>query len=119
MTWTPIPLDDLQRLIDEQLSDCSDEERALFAAKSLSPTKWAQHPWGNEGGGFWVVAVFANRVLWYNDIEGGFNVSRFAEPGRIPDDEYWCNQECLSSGLERLAGRDRGGFGPPQSNEPA
>jgi hypothetical protein len=27
--------------------------------------------------GFWVVAVYADRVLWFNDIEWDFNVSTF------------------------------------------
>lgn len=45
--------------------------------------------------GFWAIAVIENRVLWYNDIEEGFNVSNFTEPGTIPSTEYWCNQDEL------------------------
>ena len=37
-----------------------------------------------------VVAVVGQECVWYNDIEEGFNISRFEEFGRIAD--YWCNQ---------------------------
>ena len=42
------------------------------------------------GGGFWVVAVIGDRCFWYNDIEDGFNISRYQAMGQI--DEYGCNQ---------------------------
>ena len=48
------------------------------------------------------MAVHADRVIWYNDIEDGFNVSRFEIQGRIPDDEYWCNQDPLRWALAGL-----------------
>jgi hypothetical protein len=56
-------------------------------------------------GGFWAVAVDDDRVLWYNDVEDGFNVSRFARRGEIPRDEYWCNQSSLRQMLPALRGR--------------
>jgi hypothetical protein len=61
---------------------------------AIAPQKWSQFPYGDEGGGFWAV-VFGSKVLWYNAIEDRFNVSHFAEPGRIPDDEYWCEEDPL------------------------
>jgi hypothetical protein len=42
-------------------------------------------------------------VLWYNDIEDGFNVSRFVQWGEIPSDEYWCSQDPLQYALPKLA----------------
>ncbi len=36
--------------------------------------------------GFWVVAVIGNKVLWYNHVEQGFNVSPFSSYGCI--DKY-------------------------------
>ncbi len=41
-------------------------------------------------------------VLWYNDIEDGFNVSRFTTWGAIPDDEYWQRGKSFPL-LQRLA----------------
>jgi len=60
------------------------------------------------------VAVRENRVLWYNDIEDGFNVSQYSAVGTIPDNEYWCNQDSLKWALARLAGEPRPRLGPPQ-----
>lgn len=68
-------------------------DRRLWEAISFTPEKWAQHPWGDKGDGFWVVAVIGRSVIWYNDIEEGFNISRYTKYGTI--DEYWCNQDEL------------------------
>ena len=38
---------------------------------------WASHPYGDLGGGFWVVALLGETVVWFNDIEDGFNRSHF------------------------------------------
>ena len=104
MTWHPISLPDLESTVSRELRDCSAEQRAFFARTSVAPAKWHLHPWGDEGGGFWAVAVHQHRVLWYNDIEDGFNVSRFILPGEIPRDEYGCNQDPLRLALPRLEG---------------
>ncbi|AXR70199.1 hypothetical protein DPV73_18930 [Leptospira mayottensis] len=57
------------------------------------PTKWKEKSYGQAGGGFWVVAIIGERVIWFNDIEYGFNISRYSEYELI--DEYWCNQDEL------------------------
>ena len=59
----------------------------------IHPVKWHQEPYGNEGGGFWVVALIGSTVIWFNDIEGGFNQSSFKKFGFI--EEYFCNQDEL------------------------
>jgi hypothetical protein len=48
----------------------------LWAAIQISPAKWAQIRWRDKSGGFWVVAILDSTVVWYNDIEDGFNSSR-------------------------------------------
>ena len=85
--WEPITEHELDELIATDLADCSEDLRAIYAQTAITPEKWRQSPWGDDGGGFWVVAVSGAKVLWYNDIEEGFNVSRFVTRGRIPDDE--------------------------------
>ena len=66
---------------------------AVWDAIRIEPEKWAQHPYGEQGKGFWVVGLIGRTVLWYNDIEEGFNRSEFAVHGTIKD--YWCNQDEL------------------------
>jgi hypothetical protein len=53
-------------------------------------------------------------VLWYNDIEDGFNVSTFVERGRIPENEYWCNQDEIGWALPKLMGESGWNMGPPK-----
>ena len=69
MDWQPISREALDELIAEELAEATPEERMLFVRAAVTPTKWQLSPWGDIGGGFWVVAVLEDRVLWYNDIE--------------------------------------------------
>ena len=114
MTWEPISGEALLELIAKDLAEATAEERSLFSGAALSPAKWQLSPWGDLGGGFWVVALMDDRVLWYNDIEDGFNVSRFVTHGTIPTVEYWCNQDELRWALPALRGQVQGKFGPPR-----
>ena len=93
MTWNAFDREDLDALLAQELAGCSEDERALFDKAACPPKKWRQSPWGDAVAGFWAVAVWEDLVLWYNEIEDGFNVSGYAAVGTIPDDEYWCNQD--------------------------
>lgn len=57
MDWQPISRDALERLIAEELAEATPEQRSLFARTAVTPTEWQLSPWGDLGGGFWVVAV--------------------------------------------------------------
>lgn len=65
----------------------------LWTAVQIEPAKWKQDPYGTEGNGFWAVGVIGQTVIWYNDIEEGFNRSRYSVHGAI--DDYWCNEDEL------------------------
>jgi hypothetical protein len=94
----------IERVLAEGLAKATSEEQALFARAAVEPMKWRLSPWGDEGGDFSVVALMEDRVLWYNDIEEGFNVSHFVERGTIPSNESWCNQDELRWALPALMG---------------
>lgn len=51
-------------------------------------------PLGDLGGGFWAVGFIGRQVIWFSDIEYGFNVSQYESFGTIL--EYWCNQDELA-----------------------
>jgi len=102
MTWRPLTIEELREIVAHDLRHCSDELCAYFVSVGFEPAKWQQFPFGDEGNGFWAVASDQGRVLWYNDIEDGFNVSTFTDWGTIPSDEYWCNQHELKEGLLAL-----------------
>lgn len=72
----------------------------LWEAIRIAPQKWQQNPYGDQSGGFWVVGLIGQTVVWYNDIEDGFNRSRFSTFGTI--DDYWCNQDELEVTLQYL-----------------
>lgn len=114
MTWQPMDLADLQAMLSRDLAECTGEQREFFRRASVSPVKWRLAPWEDQGGGFWAVAGNMDRVLWYNDIEDGFNVSRFDVQGEIPRDEYWCSQDSLRWALTRLQGEPGTPIGSPE-----
>jgi len=55
---------------------------------------------GSRGAGFWVVGVLEKTVLWYNDIEEGFNLSSFKSWGKIS--EYRTKKDDLEVALKQL-----------------
>ncbi len=75
-------------------------EQRLWEAIRIEPERWQQHPYGDPGEGFWAVAIVGKTVLWYNDIEEGFNRSRYDRYGTIED--YWCNQDELEIAMRYL-----------------
>jgi len=113
--WSPISLEELAAEISASLNLMEERERLLWDLVRVKPMKWRQHPWGDLGGGFWVVGILGCRIIWYNDIEDGFNVSRYEEAGTIA--EYWCNQDDLHHVIWKLrqqieSGSPIGLFGP-------
>jgi hypothetical protein len=100
MGWSPISKSELTQRLTTGLAEVDESVRETWDHIRIEPEKWRCSPWGDEGGGFWVVAVRGDTVIWFNDIEGGFNISRFHTPGTI--DEYWCNQSDFSEVLNGL-----------------
>ncbi|MET3135036.1 hypothetical protein AAKU55_005339 [Oxalobacteraceae bacterium GrIS 1.11] len=86
----------------------------LWKIIRISPQKWLEKSYGEPGGGFWVVAIFGCTVIWYNDIEDGFNRSTYSEFGVL--DEYVCNQDALEWTIQHLL-NDVGTVDDPTSPE--
>ncbi len=112
MTWKPITLSKLQELVDADLVEADDEIISQWEAIRIPPTKWSCSPMGDLGGGFWVVGVHERTVLWYNDIEDGFNQSPFVQEGVIS--EYRCNQADLHQCLLQVVSAQQPGATPSQ-----
>jgi len=91
--WTPISLEELNEIILAHQVHMNGKELRLWEMIKIEPQKWSEEEYGVEGGGFWAVGIFGKSVLWYNDIEGGFNTSSYTSPGKI--DEYTCSQDEL------------------------
>ena len=97
--WQPTSESELRSLIASDEAAMEPATLKFWRWVQVNPTKWSLHPVGDECG-FWVVAVLGQRCIWFNDIEGGFNLSRFKEFGDIG--EEFCNQDDLDLCVRRL-----------------
>ena len=104
MTWEPISESRLLAEIEAAEFEMSPAALAVWKVVRIHPIKWKLSPWGDMGGGFWVVAVLGQECIWFNDIEGGFDISPFRDFGVIGD--YRCSQlelrHCMHVYLEKL-----------------
>ena len=98
--WKPIAEDALWARVAQGKARMNPTQLDLWEAVRIDPEKWQQHPNGDPGEGFWVVALVGRTVIWYNDIEEGFNRSRYSTYGTI--DDYWCNQDELEITVQYL-----------------
>ena len=106
--WQPIAEVALRARVAQGEARMSAAQLRMWETIRIEPEKWQQHPYGDAGAGFWVVALAGRTVIWYNDVEEGFNRSRYSVYGTI--DDYWCNEDELEvtmqyfmSALERGA----------------
>ncbi|MEN9866547.1 MAG: hypothetical protein RL748_2137 [Pseudomonadota bacterium] len=121
MDWEPIPEAAIWDLINEAELRMSISQARLWEAIRLTPHKWNEKSYGAAGNGFWVVAIMGSTVIWYNDIEDGFNLSSYSNFGTI--DEYWCNQDELEFAVQHALNAIESGqqttprCGPPIAGE--
>jgi len=108
MKWKPIPKDKLIEMINESYERMDLEQRKIWDIISIIPIKWKQKPWGKIGKGFWIVAIIGNNVIWYNDIEEGFNISEYKIFGEI--DEYYCNHDELEHSVQQVINFIKDGY---------
>ena len=108
MKWEPISEVGIWDSINESYERMNPEQRRIWEVIKIEPQKWGQEPYGNEGNGFWVVAIIGNTVIWFNDIEDGFNRSTFTEYGKI--NEYYCNQDELEWQVQNVINQIRDGY---------
>jgi hypothetical protein len=98
--WEPIAEAALRARVAQGEGRMNPAQLRLWRTIRIEPEKWQQHPYGDRGQGFWAVAIVGRTVIWYNDLEDGFNRSRYATYGTI--DDYWCNQDELDVTVQYL-----------------
>jgi len=100
MSWEPISevaiWDDINKAVDRM----SLEQKRVWEVIKILPEKWQEKTYGDFGGGFWVVAIIGNSVIWFNDIEDGYNQSVYTKYGHI--DKYWCDQSRLEWAVQNV-----------------
>lgn len=103
---------ELQDLIEEQLADCEPEQVATFEKYRIPLREAPIRRYGKLEHVF-IVAERRDEVMYYEDVEHGFNFSPVDAEGRIL--EHWCNQDELKHALWHWMGRPQAGkFGPAQ-----
>jgi hypothetical protein len=122
MTWTPITIEEIYDMILTTERDLNGELLNFWELIKIYPEKWNEETYGKEGNGFWVVGLIGRRVIYFNDIEEGFNISDYKTYGTI--DNYFCNQDKLVWAIQELfdliksGGHVQGQTGPPINLRP-
>lgn len=81
--WKPISLEALKRHIELQEFLLTKEEKAFWHFIRIEPEKWVDPVYYAGTVEFYVIAIFGHKVIYYNDIEEGFNIAEFEEYGRL------------------------------------
>ena len=119
MEWESIAEEALWDDINNAYDRMSPEQRKVWEIIKIHPEKWKQDSYGNEGNEFWAVAIIGSSVIWFNDIEDGYNQSTYSNFGVI--NEYWCNQDELEWAVQNIISMFHDGYdsadrsGSPQS----
>jgi len=98
--WQPISEEKIQDLVENAEWMMAPKARYVWDKIKIPMQKWQLSPWGDMGGGFWVVALIGQTCIYYNDIEEGFNSSEYESFGVLKT--YGCNQTDLLSYLNWL-----------------
>lgn len=80
--WIPISRDELEELVSAQLTECSPEHAEQFARLRV-PFRTASVMRGGVSESVFIVAQHEEMVIYYEDVEDGFNVSEVAPDGSI------------------------------------
>ena len=84
-TWKPISDEDFHCLLAEQYRELSDTERAIFDIYRVKPWKAIIRRSVQAGDEyvFVVAETERNGVLYFDDVEYGFNIATIDDAGRI------------------------------------
>jgi hypothetical protein len=113
MPWEPATVAEVKAIVERDLALCDDEERAVFR-------NWAVEPYTApiiRDGRRETVVVVARKgddVLYWEDIEEGFNLSPVSSDGLVL--QHWCNQDELKFAIQRWMHGDKSAanLGPPR-----
>ena len=114
--WQPATIEYVKGLVDRDLLDCDEKQVALFKTCAVEPYAAPITRYGDRDTVV-VVARNGEEVIYYEDIEAGFNVSRVRPDWEIL--EHRCNQDELKFALNYwIEGRTpQGRFGRAQPIE--
>jgi hypothetical protein len=92
MDWRPATIGEVAAIVQEHLRRCDGEQRSMFERYSVEPYFAPIVRYG-QSDQVVVVARRGNEVMYWEDVEEGFNVSEVRADGQIA--HHWCNQDEL------------------------
>jgi len=98
--WQPISAAELDALLAVQIADCTPEQQEFFDRCKVTPYLVPITRFGETEAVF-VVARAGDLVLYYEDVEEGFNISMLSPDGSIATPGY--NQCELTHALRHFA----------------
>lgn len=98
-SWQPFTLAEMEARVAEQLDNCTPCHQTVFALLRVPFYRVQLHRLGRVES-VWVVAHHAAGLLYYEDVEEGFEIGIPGDDGVLP--ERSCNQFELTHVLHRL-----------------
>jgi hypothetical protein len=105
MEWKPASVGDVKEIVRGELGQCDEQQLATFQQHSVEPYRATILRYGKSESVV-VVARRGDEVIYWEDVEEGFNVSPISKDGHIL--VHLCNQDQLRHALNFwIDGRDR------------
>jgi len=100
MNWKPATIDEVKQIVERDLANCSREQIALFERYRVQPHLAPIMRSGNTESVV-VIAQRGGEVIYWEDVEEGFEVCQVDSDGRIL--EPGCDQNDLRVALDAWA----------------
>jgi hypothetical protein len=97
-TWSPAPRSHVEDILSRQLGELAPNEREAFEAIRIPIRQVAIAD--DSGHSVYVVAEYNDRVVYWEDVEEGWNATHLNWAGRIPSRGY--EQDDLRALVYRL-----------------
>src|SRR5215831_17384581 len=94
--WRPATIPEVNEIIANDLKACDAEQLAAFDQYRVEPFSAPIVRYGQTESVV-VVARKGDQVIYWEDVEDGFNVSPISHHGQVL--EHWCNQHELRFAL--------------------
>lgn len=91
--WQPVSLAELQELVSKELQRCTQNQKEAFTLFRVPFYQVPVHRFGKRES-VWVVAKLPSALLYYEDVEEGFELGILDEDGALQD--HGCHQYELS-----------------------
>ena len=105
MEWHPATVDEVKKIVRDDLAECDEEQILAFKKYAVEPYVAPILRYGQMENAV-IVARRGDEVIYWEDVEEGFNLSPVSPNGQIL--EHWCNQDELRFALNAwIEGRAR------------